>query len=89
MTAPAFDPLAEVIAAQFAAGLTIRRLAREWGVDEDAVEAAIREQYRQLIPRWAGGLKPTRDEQRRARRMDEEPGSEGAGTPWLPMISDL
>jgi hypothetical protein len=74
------DIPAEVIAAQFAAGLSIRRLALEWDLDEGVVELAIRSQFRMLIPRWAGGDKPSRDATRKQRRMDLEPGAE---TPWL------
>ena len=62
---------ADVIAAQFAGGLSIARLAEEWDVDHAAVEDAVRSQFRLLIPRWAGGEKPTRDELRKQRRIEE------------------
>lgn len=57
----------DVIAAQFAAGLSIRRLAMDWGLDEAMIELAIRSQFRMLIPRRAGGDKPSRTEVRAMR----------------------
>lgn len=69
------DIATDVIAAQFAGGLSIARLAQDWELDEAAVEMAVRHELRKLIPRWAGGLKPTRDEMRKQRRAQEQ----GAG----------
>lgn len=66
---PAPDRPADVIAAQFAGGKSIAELAAAWDVDAALVEAMVRVQMRMMIPRWAGGLKPTRDEMRKQRRL--------------------
>lgn len=69
------DIPSEVIAAQFAGGMSIARLASEWDLCEGLVEAAVRHELRLLIPRWAGGLKASRDEMRRSR--EQEPAAQG------------
>lgn len=58
---------AEVVAMQFAAGSSIAGLAEEWERTNDWVEAAVRRALLELIPRAAGGRKPSRTETRMER----------------------
>jgi hypothetical protein len=60
----------EVIAAQFAAGRSIARLAEEWERDPNWIEGVIRVALLRTIPERDGGLKPARAEQQ-AERSEE------------------
>lgn len=71
------DRAGEVIAAQFAGGLSIARLAEEWERDEAWVEAAIRHALLLYIPRRSGGLKASRTEVR-AMRSEELAAAQAA-----------
>lgn len=58
----------EVIAMQFAGGMSIARLAQEWELDVIEVESAIRVSLLATIPQRNGGLKVARSTMRKARR---------------------
>ena len=58
---------AQVVAMQFAGGLSIARLAEEWERDAAWIESAIRQALLEAIPQRDGGLKAPRGEVRAAR----------------------
>ncbi|HVW78525.1 MAG TPA: helix-turn-helix domain-containing protein [Alloacidobacterium sp.] len=60
----------EVVAAQFAGGLTIARLAEDWEKSVAWIEDAIRHALLLYIPRRSGGLKASRTEVK-AERSEE------------------
>ena len=62
----------DVIAAQFAGGRSIARLADEWECDAVEVESAIRVALLAFIPRRDGGLKVSRAEERASRSEESE-----------------
>lgn len=59
----------EVVAMQFAGGMSIARLAEEWERDAAWVEAAIRRALLATIPQRDGGLKVSRAEARHCMRQ--------------------
>jgi hypothetical protein len=61
----------EVVAMQFAGGMSIARLAEDWERDRAWVEEAIRLALLETIPKRNGGLKAPRVEMRRAAREEE------------------
>ena len=65
----------EVVAMQFAGGLSIARLAEDWERDPEWVEEAIRRALLETIPERNGGLKVSqwaRERERLKRESDEE-----------------
>jgi len=60
----------EIAAAQFAGGMSIAQVAREWDREAQWVESSIRQALLNYIPRRDGGLKATRTELR-AMRSEE------------------
>jgi len=60
----------EVVAMQFAGGMSIARLAEEWDRDPEWVEEAIRQALLATIPERDGGLKVPRS-LARAERSEE------------------
>lgn len=67
----------EVVAMQFAGGMSIARVAEDWERDAAWVEAAIRAALLKSIPIRDGGLKPPRAEAR-AERAEEIEAIRGA-----------
>lgn len=69
----------EVVAMQFAGGLSIARLAEDWERDQAWVEDAIRQALLREIPVKDGGLKPPRAEERaeRAEELEEVRKAQG------------
>lgn len=61
------EAAAEVAAMQFAGGKSIAEVAAEWEMEPERVEAAVRRALLATIPKYAGGLKPTRFEVRKRR----------------------
>lgn len=64
---PGDDAAREVVAMQFAGGMSIARLAEAWERDAAWVEEAIRHALLETIPERDGGLKVSRTEARAAR----------------------
>lgn len=62
----------EVIAMQFAAGMSIARLAEEWEREPGFIEGVIRVALLKTIPERDGGLKPPRAEVRAERTEERE-----------------
>lgn len=52
--------VAQVVAMQFAGGLSIERLAEEWERDTGWIQEAIRRALRETIPKRNGGMKISR-----------------------------
>ncbi len=73
---PALDDeaIGEVVAMQFAGGLSIAKLAADWDRDREWVEQAIRHALLASIPKRDGGLKPSRWETRPERREELDMG---------------
>jgi hypothetical protein len=71
----------EVVAMQFAGGMSIARLAESWERDAAWVEEAIRHALLENIPKRDGGLKPSRSEIRAER--GEEDAVEAQESLWL------
>jgi hypothetical protein len=67
------DAAREVVAMQFAGGMSIARLAQEWERDPGWVEDVIRQALLESIPKRDGGLKVSRVEARNARSEDVAP----------------
>lgn len=63
---------AQVVAMQFAGGMSIARLAEEWERDAAWVEEAIRRALLEAIPQRDGGLMVPRAEARAERRVELE-----------------
>lgn len=61
------DAAREVVAMQFAGGMSIARLAQVWERDTAWVEESIRRALLETIPQRDGGLKVPRTEARAAR----------------------
>ncbi len=61
------DPAREVVAMQFAGGMSIARLAEEWERDAMWVEESVRLALLESIPKRDGGMKISRVEARAAR----------------------
>lgn len=64
------DEAREVVAMQFAGGMSIARLAEDWEREPAWVEESIRRALLEQIPKRAGGLKASRTEVR-AERSEE------------------
>lgn len=62
----------EVVAMQFAGGMSIARLVEDWERDQEWVEAAIRAALLRSIPIRDGGLKAPRTETRAGRAEELE-----------------
>ncbi len=62
----------EVVAMQFAGGMSIARLAEEWERDQEWVEEAIRQALLEEIPERDGGLKVSRRTIRAERAEEHE-----------------
>jgi hypothetical protein len=62
----------EVVAMQFAGGMSIAQLATDWERDTAWVEDAIRRALLATIPQRDGGLKVSRSEARAARSEELE-----------------
>lgn len=73
---------AQVVAMQFAGGMSVAQLAEEWERDAAWVEAAIRRTLLETIPERDGGLKVPRAEERAMRSEDEQAAHEAQGELW-------
>lgn len=72
----------EVVAMQFAGGISIARLAEDWERDTGWVEEAIRQALLVSIPKRDGGLKASRTEVRSERRQENEAVRGSQETLW-------
>jgi hypothetical protein len=66
------DAAREVVAMQFAGGMSIAQLAEDWERDTAWVEDAIRRALLETIPQRDGGLKVPRTEARASRTEELE-----------------
>jgi hypothetical protein len=66
------EDCAQVVAMQFAGGMSLAKLAEEWERDPAWVEEAIRRALLEAIPQRDGGLKMPRSEERAARSEEVE-----------------
>lgn len=70
---------AQVVAMQFAGGMSIARLVEEWERDASWVEEAIRRALLEAIPQRDGGLKVPRSEARAERNREIEATRDAQG----------
>lgn len=80
--AMADDDCAQVVAMQFAGGMSIAELAAVWERDLEWVESAIRRAVLATIPERDGGLKAPRAEVRAVRHEDLEASRDAQGVLW-------